>query len=169
METAERNLRGLARICVALGACFAATFVAAAFLARFRVPYRDDWDWIAWRLDGPITLRRLLIPHNEHLIPLPRLILAAQFSLEKSRNDLMFAACLGALLGTSALVLNEARKHPWPSNADRLIAIGAGLALLLFNWQLQSVVFVTSIVTSRGNFRVLEGIWESAGFFLAQT
>lgn len=27
-------------------------------------------------------------------------------------------------------------------------------------------MFVTSIYTSRGNFRVLEGIWESAGFYL---
>jgi hypothetical protein len=27
-------------------------------------------------------------------------------------------------------------------------------------------VFVTSVATSRGNFRVLEGIWEGAGFFL---
>ncbi len=27
-------------------------------------------------------------------------------------------------------------------------------------------MFVTSIETSRGNFRVLEGVWESAGFFL---
>src|SRR4030066_2341661 len=27
-------------------------------------------------------------------------------------------------------------------------------------------MFVTSIETPRGNFRVLEGVWESAGFFL---
>src|SRR5262249_28322517 len=128
-----------------VGAGFVATFVVSAFLARFRFPYRDDWDWLAWRLSGPVTLERLLVPHNEHLIPLPRLILALQFWLEKSRSDVMFAVSLIAILATAALVANEARKHDWLSSASRHIAVGFGLALLLLNWQLQSVVFAAAI------------------------
>jgi hypothetical protein len=139
LATTDRGLRAVARIQLALGVLFAITFVVAAFLARFRIPYRDDWDWIAWWLDAPVTFARLLMPSNEHLVPLPRFILSLDLWLEHTRNGLPFALALLALVGTAALFLNEIRRHDWSTRRDRTMAAGVALALLFFTWQLQTV------------------------------
>lgn len=135
----------LARIQLALGFVFAVSFVIAVFVARSPYPYRDDWDWLAWRLGGPVSLDRLLSLHNEHVPLLPRLIFLAQFWIEKSRGDVMAGAALVEMLIVGALVFNETRRHAWPSRTERAIAIGAAMSILCFNWQLQSLLFATTI------------------------
>lgn len=61
--------------------CFA---MALAYVARnsVNVPFGDDWDELRWTTGRfPITLSWLWTQHNEHRVPLSRLILTAAFWL----------------------------------------------------------------------------------------
>ena len=145
MATTDRGLRAIARVQLALAVLFAVSFVVAVFAARTPYPYRDDWDWLAWRLDSPLSLSRFLSLHNEHLPLIPRLIFVVQFWIEKSRHDVMAVAALIEQLLVVAIIVNEARRHAWPSNVERTIAVAAGMSLLFFSWQLQSMLFATTI------------------------
>ena len=71
----------IARIQLGTGLLFLVSFVVFAIWGRFPVPYRDDWDWLNFHLTSSVTFSSLFVPHNEHMIPLPRLIFAAQCDL----------------------------------------------------------------------------------------
>ena len=70
----------LARVELVLGLAVLAVFIFFSIAARFTVPYRDDWDWLNAILTTPMSLRGLFTPHNEHVIPLARIIHAWQYS-----------------------------------------------------------------------------------------
>src|SRR5678816_3073096 len=72
----------LARWQFVLGLTTLAVFIVFSIVARFTVPYRDDWDWLNAILTAPMSLRWLFAPHNEHVIPLARIIHAWQYRLE---------------------------------------------------------------------------------------
>ena len=64
-----------------------------------------------------------------------------------------------------SLAYCRGERKPTPKLASRLFtAVGEGICGRAEDPA--EDVFVTSIATLRGNFRVLEGIWEGAGFFL---
>lgn len=93
-------------------------------------------------------------------------------------DPLRLASCFGGLLTDPALqanclrlevlthlslALGKGTKKPTPQLVSSLYsALDSGLA----GWMedLAEDVFVSNISTPRGNFRILEGIWESAGF-----
>lgn len=137
-----------ARLTLWIGAATAASFVFFAWIARFPVPYRDDWDWLAWVLGGPVTLARLLQRHNEHLIPLPRLLAWVQYRLAGANGHLFFWLALAAQAAIVGLVLREIARR-WPDETHRSTreaAYGASLVLLCFSWQLQSIVFAAATI-----------------------
>jgi hypothetical protein len=90
----------LARWEFALGLAVLAGFIVFSIAARFTVPYRDDWDWLNAMLTTPMSLRSLFMPHNEHVIPLARIIHSWQYRLEGGEGWTMFVI---AVLHNSAL------------------------------------------------------------------
>src|SRR5271156_2867388 len=75
------------------------TIAAVAFVAKYsrNCPDMDEWEIVS-RLTRtrPIWIRWLFAPHNEHRIPLPRLILIGAGRL--SGNDFRTAAFLNVAL-----------------------------------------------------------------------
>ena len=67
----------------AAGLVAAASGILLGLFARLPVPYRDDWAMLLWLMADPGPAA-YFIPHNEHVIPLTRLIFAAQYHLEGS-------------------------------------------------------------------------------------
>jgi hypothetical protein len=131
---------------LAIGLAFFLSFVLFAIRARFPVPYRDDWDWLAWLLTRPLTFRTIFEPHNEHMIPLPRLLAALQFWLEGSGSHLVFAVALASQFVLGWLFLREIARR-WPGDRTaRSFAIGATAVCLFFSHQLQSFVFMAAIL-----------------------
>ncbi len=135
-----------ARLLYGLGVLMAVSLAAAAIRARYQVPYHDDWDWLVWLTAGPVTLARLFEPHNEHLIPLARLLFWLQYDLEGTTQYLLFGVALVTQFGLGALVIAEIRRR-WPADADhRRTAAGLALVCLFFAWQLQSLVFAAAVL-----------------------
>jgi hypothetical protein len=127
-----------------LGLAMAVAFVAFSVAARFTVPYRDDWDWLLSLLSQPMTVRSLFAPHNEHIIPLARLLHAAQYKLEGSQGILLFSVAVMAQLSTGCVFCGETAAR-W-TERTRLFVIGVVCTLLFSTFQLQSIVFPAAIL-----------------------
>jgi hypothetical protein len=136
----------LANAQFALGLVYAATFVAFAIRARFSLPYRDDWDWLRAMLQQPLTLRSLFEPHNEHVIPLSRLLFDLQFRLEGTVGSFLFAVAVLTQL-VVALALWWVVYDRWrDEQARRRFAWGAAAVCLFLTYQLQSIVFAAAVL-----------------------
>src|SRR5438132_3808749 len=101
----------IARLQLAWGLAFLLSFIFLCVWARFPVPYRDDWDWLLWILNRPLSFRTMFEPHNEHLIPLPRLLAALQYRLFGSDTRVVFAVALIAQLAVGWLMWLEIRRR----------------------------------------------------------
>ena len=131
---------------LAIGLLFLASFLFFAVRARFPIPYRDDWDWLGWLLTRPLTLKTLFEPHNEHMIPLPRLLVALQYRFEGSGTHLVFAVAVAAQLALAWMFLREIGRR-WPADrGTRHFALGAVAVCLFFTHQLQSFVFMAAVL-----------------------
>src|SRR5919106_877285 len=127
-------------------ALWSAMSVAALFfVARYasNVPSWDDWDMVP-TLTGnqPVTWDWLWSQHNEHRVPIPRLIflgLNGLFSVDM-RVTMYFDVVLAAAL-SAAMILTAARLRGRASAADAffpLVFLHWGQAPnLLWGWQLQ--------------------------------
>ena len=110
------------------------------------MPYRDDWDWLRSLLTTPFTLRTLFEPHNEHLIPLPRLLFALQYRLEGMGGVFLFCVAMATYAVMGWAFWRQIRLR-WPRDRQmRRFAFGLVAACLFFTYQLQSVVFVAAIL-----------------------
>lgn len=135
----------LARAQWAIGLLMAASAAVLALRARLPFPYRDDWDWFRWLLDAS-SVSSYFIPHNEHVVPLARLLLQAQYGLEGSNGYTMLVASLLAVGLIAWITVAEVGRR-WPGDpAARHAAGGAALVILGFAWQLQSVVFPAAVL-----------------------
>lgn len=136
----------LPRIQAAIGLASLAGFAAAAIWARFEPPYMDDWDWLLFTFTGPGGLAGLLQPHNEHVIPLARLLTMAQRVTGGIDGHLTQWVALGCHLATAAVCWREVGRR-WPDQAARRLGVG-GLVLVMLGstLQLQSVVFAASVL-----------------------
>ena len=145
MPAASRDAK-IARTELVIGLLVLVSFFFFAVRARFPVPYRDDWDWLGWLLTRPLTLRTLFEPHNEHMIPLPRLLVELQYLLEGSGTHLVFGVALASQLALAWMFLREIGRR-FPHDAfTREFALGAAAVCLFFNHQLQSFVFMAAIL-----------------------
>ncbi len=138
--------RAFSRISLTLGMLSAATLAVSALVARFAVPYRDDWDWLNWVLVGPITLRRVFQPHNEHLIPLPRLLSWLSYHVGSAGGHLLFWIAVVAQTATLLLLVAESRRRWRETPILRQALTGMLLLILTFAWQLQSLVFAAAVL-----------------------
>lgn len=138
--------RAFSRILLTLGVLSAATLAVFALVARFAVPYRDDWDWLNWVLVGPITLSRVLQPHNEHLIPLPRLLTWLSYNVGGAGGHLFFWIAVLAQTATLLLLVAESRRRWRETPILRQAVTGLLLVILTFAWQLQSLVFAAAVL-----------------------
>lgn len=135
-----------ARAVLAAGAFAAVTLAWFAWAARFPVPYRDDWDWLLWIFQGPLTLTRYFEPHNEHMIPLPRLLVVLQYRLQGANGTVLWWVSLTSqALGVAILTREVLRRFEGDGEA-RALAGGLSLLILSFSYQLQSLVFAGAIV-----------------------
>jgi hypothetical protein len=142
----DSSLRTMARVQLGLGLAFVVSFVFFCIWARFPILYRDDWEWLGWMLTQPPTLRTIFTPHNEHLIPLPRLLVALQYRLAGSDTRLMFAVALASQLAVGWLFWREIRRR-WPDDRTmRAFVFGAAAVCLFFSHQLQSIVFMAAVL-----------------------
>lgn len=146
MSVDERPLhRGAAAVQWGIGLVMAVSLVAISLWARLPLPYRDDWDWLRWLL-GPTALSSYFVPHNEHLIPLARLLLQLQYALEGSNGYTMLGVSLASLGLVAVLVLAEIGRR-WPADAvARRWVSGVALTLLCGAWQLQSLIFPAAVL-----------------------
>lgn len=136
----------LARVQLGTGLLFLGSFVAFAIWGRFPVPYRDDWDWLHAYLTRPFTISAQFEPHNEHLIPLARLLFAAQYSIEGLDFRFSFLVALAAQLLIGWVFWRQARTR-WRNDAPmRWFAWGLAAVCLFLTYQLQSIVFVAAIL-----------------------
>jgi hypothetical protein len=141
----DRRQRGIARAQWWLGLLFAGSAAVLGFWARLPLPYRDDWDWCRWLL-GAKSFSSYLVPHNEHVIPLARLLLQLQYAIEGSNGYTMLVAALASLGLVAALTLIEIRRRWADDPAMARWASGVALVVLCFAWQLQSVVFPAAVL-----------------------
>ena len=141
----RRSRALLARVQWWIGLLFAGSALWFAFSARLPLPYRDDWDWYRWLLTAT-SPASYLVPHNEHVIPIARLLLRLQYGIEGSSGYTMLLAALASIAIIAVLTLGEIRRR-WPDDAEmQRWAGGVSLVLLCFAWQLQSVVFSAAVI-----------------------
>jgi hypothetical protein len=146
MASASSRTASIARFQLALGLAFLVSFVFFCIWARFPVLYRDDWEWLGWMLAQPLTLRTIFTPHNEHLIPLPRLLVALQYRLAGADTRLMFAVALASQLAVGWLFWREIRRR-WPGDREMTAFVFGTVAVcLFFSHQLQSIVFMAAVL-----------------------
>jgi hypothetical protein len=124
-----------------------AAMVTAAlfFVARYasNVPSWDDWDMVP-TLTGvqPFTWDWLWSQHNEHRVPIPRLIFLGlnRLVLVDMRVTMYFDVVVMAALA-AAMILTAARLRGRPSTADAFFPLAllhwGQAANLLWGWQLQ--------------------------------
>lgn len=138
-----RRRRHLTRAVVLLA--WAATTLAALWLIRSygsNVPYTDGWDMVpTLTREQPITLEWLWSQHNEHRVPLPRLLLLALHGAGIDfRYPMIFNALATAALAL-ALVVGLERARGAPALTDAFVPVALlhlGHAVnLLWGWQVQ--------------------------------
>ena len=134
----------LARWQFVIGLVVLAVFIFFSLAARFTVPYRDDWDWLNAILTTPMSFRWLFTPHNEHVIPLARIIHALQYRLEGSQGWALFVIAVLAQLGIGAIFWFEIGQR-WSGDA-RLFLTGLVTVFVFSTFQLQSIVFPAAIL-----------------------
>jgi hypothetical protein len=134
----------LTRVQAGIGFAFLVIFAAACVWARFDVPYRDDWDWILYTLAGPPGWAGVFLPHNEHVIPLARLLMRAQYAIGGLTGHLIQYVALASHLTVAAVCWREVGRR-WPDRPHWRLGVG-GLVLvcLAFTQQLQSIVFAAA-------------------------
>jgi len=136
----------LPRTQVAIGIGYLVLFVGFSLWARFDVPYGDDWDWILAVLTGPGGLAGLLQPHNEHVIPLARLLMSAHLATGGLSGHLIQYVALGCQLAIIWMFWREVARR-WPDRpAWRWTVGGLVLVCLSLTQQLQSVVFAAAVL-----------------------
>ena len=138
------RLSGVATAQWTIGLLMAASVAVLSVWARLPLPYRDDWDWLRWLL-GPTPPSAYFVPHNEHLIPVARLLLQLQYALEGSNGYTMLGVSLASLGVVTVLTLAEIRRRWSADGVTRRWASGLALTLLCFAWQLQSLVFPAAV------------------------
>jgi hypothetical protein len=158
VEASARNAEGappqraaphfllLPNVQLAIGLLYLASFVGFAMRGRFKFPYRDDWDWLRVLLTRPLTLPYLFEPHNEHVIPLPRVLFALQFKLEGTTGYLLFGIALATQIVIGLMFWRQIRTR-WPAQPDmRRFAMGLAAVNVFFTYQLQSIVLVAGVL-----------------------
>jgi len=126
---------------------------AVAFVARFgsNVPIWDDWDLVPFLTgEQPVTASWLWSQHNEHRVPLPRLVhlvLNELFGFDLRIAMFLDVAAIGLL--ASAMIVTVRRLRGRASLTDAffpLVLLHPGHAVnFLWSWQLQ---FFASTVLS---------------------
>lgn len=138
------TLRGIARVQLIVGTVSVAVLIAMSVWGRFALPYRDDWDWLLHMFEGPSGLRGLLQPHNEHVIPLARLIFSLQYHWQGLTGGLMSMVALACQLLVVWLFWSEIGRQ-WPTRPSwRAYVGGTAMIGLCFTQQLQSIVFAAA-------------------------
>lgn len=160
---------------LAVAAWFPEMVVAAVWLAMLvgeftlihlygrNVPYQDDWELVP-ELTGqnPVTLKWLFAQHNEHRIPLPRLLLLGLFKISglDFRAGMYFnALALGLLALAMMAALRSVRGRSGYFDAFfPLMLMGWGhWQNLLWSWQIQYVCstvlagIILLVMVVRGN------------------
>ncbi|HUR93162.1 MAG TPA: hypothetical protein VMY76_01170 [Gemmatimonadales bacterium] len=140
-----RSFRISARAAAAWGAWLAMLAGALLFIARFasNVPSWDDWDMVP-TLTGnqPVTWEWLWSQHNEHRVPLPRLIFLGlnRLTLVDMRVTMYFDVLLMAGLAC-AMIATATRLRGRSSAADAFFPLAllnwGQAANMLWGWQLQ--------------------------------
>ncbi len=142
----SRDSRTIGWWSLALGAAYYLSFAAFALWDRFPIAYRDDWDWLWPAVSQPFSWRDLITLHNEHLVPMARLVARADAIRGEPSVALLASVALAAHAVMLALVTREVWRG-WPSGSRlRPVAAGAAVACLSFTWQLQSVVFGAAVL-----------------------
>lgn len=123
-----------------------AMFAAAlCFVARYasNVPSWDDWDMVpTLTRNQPVSWEWLWSQHNEHRVPLPRLIFLGlnRLFLVDMRVTMYFDVVLMAVLA-AAMIATATRLRGKPSAADAFFPLAllhwGQAANLLWGWQLQ--------------------------------
>ena len=146
--SAERHPRFTA---AAVWSVWAVMLVASLhFVSRYgsNVPSWDDWDMVP-TLTGnqPITAQWLWSEHNEHRVPVPRLLYLAinQLTVVDFRTTMYFdALAMAAVAAAMIVVAQRLRRRPSLSDAFfPIIFLNLGQAAnLLWGWQLQFFISV---------------------------
>jgi hypothetical protein len=134
----------LARWQFVFGLVVLAVFIVFSIADRFTVPYRDDWDWLNAILTTPKTLHWLFSPHNEHIIPLVRIIHLWQYRLEGGQGWALSVIAVLAQLRIGAIFWFEIGQR-WRGDA-RLFLTGLVSVFVFSTFQLQSIVFPAAIL-----------------------
>jgi hypothetical protein len=129
--------RAISNAQLTIGILFAFIFLFFSVTARFRVLYKDDWDWVAPLLLHTRLRDYVFLGGNEHIIVLPRVLMWLEYRTSGLPGPLMWAVGLGCYLLTAlTLVEHEWRRAALPPAIARAAA-GATLSLLFFTYQLQ--------------------------------
>jgi hypothetical protein len=122
---------------LAIGILFVLVFLVFSVTARFRVLYKDDWDWVAPLLFHARFRDYVFLAGNEHIIVIPRALMWLDYRLNGLPGPLMWAVGLGCYLFTAVTLVEHAwRRADLPPVLSRAAA-GTMLSLIFFTYQLQ--------------------------------
>ena len=133
-----------ARTEFAIGVIVFGLFCLFSVAARFTVPYRDDWDWLNAMLAAPVSWQWLFAPHNEHVIPLARLMHLLQYRVEGGQGVTLFLTAVLSQVGIVAVYWREIGLA-WTGDWRRFLT-GLVTTILFSTFQLQSIVFPAAII-----------------------
>ena len=142
IEAAPRWLGPAATINLALGIGYAAIFTFYAIRAHFSVPYVDDWSWLASLQVNPFT-KGLWLPHNEHIIVIPRLLVWLDFWIWGWPGYATLIAALLSHLTIAGVLIAACRER---GRVERRLVSGGVLFLTFLTYELQGAVFPSSVL-----------------------
>lgn len=143
-DSAGANRSG--RAVLVFGIISATSFVIFAILARLPVPSWDEWEWVIWLRSEPVTPARLFLPHNEHVIPIARLLFALQYEVQGTAGTVLFLVSLTLQLAVGVVFWREITGRWTDASPWRRHAMGSALLTIFSAWQLHSVVFGASVL-----------------------